>query len=64
MAEITSNECPKNSTGSTANTNEHQYRMIELIDDEANSEEFKKGVALPYFKDIYKDLMLQSDDKK
>jgi hypothetical protein len=28
-----------------------------------NNEEFKKNVAIPYFKDIYKDLVAQSDDK-
>jgi hypothetical protein len=27
------------------------------------NEEFKKNVAIPYFKDIYKDLQSQSDDK-
>lgn len=31
---------------------------IELIDDSLQlSEEFKKNVAIPYFKDIYKDLV-------
>ena len=30
---------------------------IELIDDRIlNNEEFKKNVAIPYFKDIFKDL--------
>jgi len=28
-----------------------------------NNEEFKKNVAIPYFKDIFKDLVAQSDDK-
>ena len=27
------------------------------------NEEFKKNVAIPYFKDIYKDLVSQSDSK-
>ena len=31
---------------------------IELVDDAIlNNEEFKKNVAIPYFKDIYKDLV-------
>lgn len=31
---------------------------IELADDSADlNEEFKKNVAIPYFKDIYKDLV-------
>lgn len=37
---------------------------IDLIDDRIlNNEEFKKNVAIPYFKDIFKDLAAQSDDK-
>lgn len=37
---------------------------IELVDDVLlNNEEFKKNVAIPYFKDIYKDLVGQSDNK-
>ena len=37
---------------------------IELIDDNIIfNEEFKKNVAIPYFKDIYKDLAAQSDAK-
>lgn len=37
---------------------------IELVDDAIlNNEEFKKNVAIPYFKDIYKDLVAQSDCK-
>lgn len=27
------------------------------------NEEFKKNVAIPYFKDIYRDLVTQSDNK-
>ncbi len=38
---------------------------IELIDDEIIvNEEFKMSVAIPYFRDIYNDLVRQSDDKK
>lgn len=37
---------------------------IELVDDSITlNEEFKKNVAIPYFKDIYKDLVQQSDQK-
>jgi hypothetical protein len=37
---------------------------IELVDDAIlKNEEFKKNVAIPYFKDIYKDLVSQSDEK-
>ena len=37
---------------------------IELIDDNIIlNEEFKRNVAIPYFKDIYKDLAAQSDAK-
>lgn len=37
---------------------------IELVEDLiVQNEEFKKNVAIPYFKDIYKDLVNQSDDK-
>ena len=37
---------------------------IELHDEQIlQNEEFKKNVAIPYFKDIYKDLVAQSDDK-
>lgn len=35
-----------------------------MVDDKIlNNEEFKKNVAIPYFKDIYRDLVAQSDDK-
>ena len=38
--------------------------MIEFVDDKIlNNEEFKKNVAIPYFKYIFKDLAAQSDDK-
>ena len=37
---------------------------IELVEDHLiNNEEFKKNVAIPYFKDIYRDLASQSDSK-
>jgi hypothetical protein len=37
---------------------------IELVDEALlSNENFKKTVAIPYFKDIYKDLVGQSDDK-
>jgi hypothetical protein len=37
---------------------------IEFVDDTlALNEEFKKNVAIPYFKDIYKDLVQWSDNK-
>jgi hypothetical protein len=37
---------------------------IELVDEALlSNENFKKNVAIPYFKDIYKDLVGQSDDK-
>ena len=37
---------------------------IEMVDEKIlSNEEFKKNVAIPYFKDIYKDLVAQSDDK-
>lgn len=37
---------------------------IELVDEAIlHNEDFKKNVAIPYFKDIFKDLVAQSDDK-
>ena len=37
---------------------------IELVDDNLTlNEEFKKNVAIPYFKDIYKDIQQWSDNK-
>ena len=37
---------------------------IEVIEDTlTQNEQFKKNVAIPYFKDIYKDLVQQSDNK-
>lgn len=42
----------------------HLSGKIELVDDSiALNEEFKKNVAIPYFKDIYKDLVQWSDNK-
>lgn len=38
---------------------------IELLDDGMQlNEEFKKTVAIPYFKDIYRDLVQWSDNKQ
>jgi hypothetical protein len=35
-----------------------QQAQIELVDDtQVLNEDFKKNVAIPYFKDIYKDLV-------
>ena len=43
----------------------HMHCKIEFVDDTLQlSEEFKKNVAIPYFKDIYKDLVQQSDKKE
>ena len=43
----------------------HIQQKIEFVDDTLSlSEEFKKNVAIPYFKDIYKDLVQQSDKKE
>jgi hypothetical protein len=40
------------------------HGKIELVDDNLTlNEEFKKNVAIPYFKDIYKDLVQWSDNK-
>ena len=36
---------------------------IEIADDEDQNEEFKKTIAIPYFKDIFKDLVQWSDNK-
>ena len=37
---------------------------IELVEDKLIlNEEFKKNVAIPYFKDIYRDLVTQSENK-
>ena len=39
-------------------------QTVELIEDKiVLNEDFKKNVAIPYFKDIYKDLAAQSDSK-
>ena len=41
-----------------------QVAQIELVEDSIIlNEEFKKNVAIPYFKDIYRDLVSQSDQK-
>ena len=40
------------------------HGQIELVDDNLTlNEEFKKNVAIPYFKDIFKDLVQWSDNK-
>lgn len=45
-------------------SNNNIAQKIELVDDTQHmNEEFKKNVAIPYFKDIYKDLVQQSDNK-
>ncbi len=50
-----------NAAGSTTTTGPQMEDLtgkIELIDDNIIlNEEFKKNVAIPYFKDIYKDLV-------
>ena len=39
-------------------TQSNENMTIEMVDDKIlNNEEFKKSVAIPYFKDIYKDLV-------
>ena len=50
--------------GGTQGVGALQDLRIELIDDNIIlNDEFKKNVAIPYFKDIYKDLAAQSDSK-
>ncbi len=40
------------------------HGRIELVDDTLMlNEQFKKNVAIPYFKDIYKDIVQWSDNK-
>ena len=34
---------------------------VEMFDDDMLGDEFKNNVAIPYFKRIFKDLVLQSD---
>jgi len=54
MVEITRNNKAINTTAG----------KIELAEDAlVDNLEFKKNVAIPYFKDVYKDLQSQSDDK-
>ena len=61
MVESTT-ETTSQATGTNENT--QQPTTIELIDDKiVLNEDFKKNVAIPYFKDIYKDLAAQSDAK-
>ena len=43
---------------------QQQGDRIELVDEKIlQNETFKKNVAIPYFKDIFKDLVAQSDEK-
>jgi hypothetical protein len=45
-------------------TTEQLTAQIDLIDSNIIiNDDFKKNVAIPYFKDIYKDLVAQSDNK-
>ena len=67
MVESTENAA---STTPTADEAESKTEMdpnpqtVELIEDKiVLNEDFKKNVAIPYFKDIYKDLAAQSDSK-
>ncbi len=60
MAEQLNTETTRAGVGSLADLT----GRIELIDDNIIlNEDFKKNVAIPYFKDIYKDLAAQSDAK-
>ena len=60
MAEQLNTETTRAGVGSLADLTVR----IELIDDNIIlNEDFKKNVAIPYFKDIYKDLAAQSDAK-
>ena len=60
MVDQQNTETTRNGVGSLADLT----GRIELIDDNIIlNEAFKKNVAIPYFKDIYKDLAAQSDAK-
>ena len=62
MVESTTETTSSQATGT--NESQQQPTTIELIDDKiVLNEDFKKNVAIPYFKDIYKDLAAQSDAK-
>ena len=62
MVESTTETTSSQATGTTES--QQQPTTIELIDDKiVLNEDFKKNVAIPYFKDIYKDLAAQSDAK-
>jgi len=53
-----------NSTKSDTLAQANVTGKIELQEDSIIlNEEFKKNVAIPYFKDIYRDLVTQSDNK-
>ena len=62
MVESTTETTSSQATGT--NESQQQPTTLELIDDKiVLNEDFKKNVAIPYFKDIYKDLAAQSDAK-
>ena len=63
MVESSNGASSSQSTGSRASDRGAQPPRIELIGGEALSEVFKKEAAIPYFKDIYKDLVAYSDAK-
>lgn len=51
-------------TASTADAQSSVTNQIDLVEsDIILNDDFKKNVAIPYFKDIYKDLAAQSDSK-
>ena len=63
MVESTNGVSSSQSTSSRSSDKEAQPPRIELISDAMLSETFKKDTAIPYFKDIYKDLVDSSDAK-
>ena len=64
MAENNTENAAGTAAQTTGGQKEDVTGKIELIDDNIIlNEEFKKNVAIPYFKDIYKDLVAQSDAK-
>ena len=67
MVESSTDATSSQTTAGATDTESQQAQQpatIELIDDKiVLNEDFKKNVAIPYFKDIYKDLAAQSDAK-
>ena len=66
MVESTEREAPMTPTAGDEKQSEMSPnpQTVELIEDKiVLNEDFKKNVAIPYFKDIYKDLAAQSDSK-